>query len=35
MGKAPDDYKEETNFEDTKKKDEAQEENKVGYRIGL
>ena len=36
MGKAPDDYKEETNFEDNdaKKKDAAEEEKKVGYRIG-
>ena len=36
MGKAPDEYKEETNFEDNdaKKKDGAEEEKKVGYRIG-
>ena len=37
MGKAPDDYKEETNFEDNdaKKKDGAEEEKKVGYGNGL
>lgn len=37
MGKAPDEYKEETNFEnnDAKKKDGAKEEKKVGYGNGL
>ena len=38
MGKAPDEYKEETNFEDNdadKKKDGAEEEKKVGYGNGL
>ena len=37
MGEAPDDYKEETNFEDNnaKKKDDSEEEKKVGYGNGL
>ena len=36
MGKAPDEYKEETNFEDNDAKKKAgEEEKKVGYGNGL